>query len=125
MTTMHSSDTATHDHVQVSVAVIGAGLAGLQAARDLRTRFPDVLVLEAASCVGGRIQQVQKLAYCCALQLLVGSEFVKASRVPALHQVNNLMPWPVELGPEFIHGAKSSLKVRHKLTALWFEAYCN
>ena len=22
-----------------------------------------------------------------------------------------MMPWPVELGPEFVHGAKSSLKV--------------
>ena len=122
---MYSSDTATHDLVQVSVAVIGAGLAGLQAARDLKTRFPDILVLEASDCVGGRIQQVQKLACCCALQLLVRSDFVKASHAHALHQVNNFMPWPVELGPEFIHGAKSSLKVRHKLTALCFESYCN
>ncbi len=26
-------------------------------------------------------------------------------------QVDNIVDWPVQLGPEFIHGAKSSLKV--------------
>ncbi len=26
-------------------------------------------------------------------------------------QVDNVADWPVQLGPEFIHGAKSSLKV--------------
>ena len=26
-------------------------------------------------------------------------------------QVNDVADWPVQLGPEFIHGAKSSLKV--------------
>ena len=26
-------------------------------------------------------------------------------------QVDNVVDWPVQLGPEFIHGAKSSMKV--------------
>ncbi|KAK9823038.1 hypothetical protein WJX81_001999 [Elliptochloris bilobata] len=59
----------------------GAGLSGLYATRELRKHFTDVLLVEASAHVGGRIQQV-----------------------------DGLMPWPVELGPEFIHGAKSSLK---------------
>ncbi|KAK9823039.1 hypothetical protein WJX81_001999 [Elliptochloris bilobata] len=67
---------APHD-----VVVVGAGLSGLYATRELRKHFTDVLLVEASAHVGGRIQQV-----------------------------DGLMPWPVELGPEFIHGAKSSLK---------------
>ncbi len=26
-------------------------------------------------------------------------------------QVEGIVPWPIEVGPEFIHGAKTSLKV--------------
>lgn len=40
------------------VAVIGAGLAGLCAARDLAAGGADVLVLEARDRVGGRVEQV-------------------------------------------------------------------
>ncbi|CAK0783395.1 hypothetical protein CVIRNUC_006594 [Coccomyxa viridis] len=64
-----------------SVVVIGAGLSGLQAANRLSQHFPDIVVLEASSQIGGRIRQV-----------------------------DNVADWPVQLGPEFIHGAKSSLK---------------
>ena len=47
-----SPGAARHD-----VVVIGAGLAGLYAARELRKRFVDVLLVEASAQVGGRIQQ--------------------------------------------------------------------
>jgi monoamine oxidase len=40
------------------VLVLGAGLAGLSAARDLATSGADVLVLEARQRVGGRVEQV-------------------------------------------------------------------
>lgn len=41
------------------VAVLGAGLAGLSAARDLMRGGADVVVLEARSRVGGRVEAVQ------------------------------------------------------------------
>jgi monoamine oxidase len=41
------------------VAVLGAGLAGLAAARDLAAGGADVLVLEARDRVGGRVEQVR------------------------------------------------------------------
>ncbi|MFY9579713.1 MAG: NAD(P)/FAD-dependent oxidoreductase [Gaiellaceae bacterium] len=40
------------------VAVLGAGLAGLSAARDLATGGADVVVLEARDRVGGRVEQI-------------------------------------------------------------------
>ncbi|KAG2490106.1 hypothetical protein HYH03_011412 [Edaphochlamys debaryana] len=58
-----------------SVAIVGAGISGLYAAHLLKGRFPDLVVLEAQDRIGGRIKQVHGLA-----------------------------PWPVEAGPEFIHG---------------------
>lgn len=68
---------------RATVVVVGAGVAGLTAANRLRQLgIDDVLVVEAAEHVGGRIKQVE-----------------------------GVLPWPVELGPEFVHGAKSSLKV--------------
>jgi monoamine oxidase len=62
---------------RVDVAVVGAGVAGLAAARELRRRGLTVVVLEARDRIGGRILTV---------------------RDPRL-------PLPVELGAEFIHGA--------------------
>ena len=42
----------------VDVAVLGAGLAGLSAARDLAAAGADVVVLEARERPGGRVEAV-------------------------------------------------------------------
>jgi monoamine oxidase len=60
------------------VLVLGAGVAGLGAARDLRDAGLEVLVLEARDRVGGRVWTDRTLA-----------------------------PHPVELGAEFIHGDRA------------------
>ena len=57
------------------VIVVGAGAAGLSAAKSLAAHGLRVVVLEASSRIGGRV----------------------------LHD-ESLCGWPVELGPEFIHG---------------------
>jgi monoamine oxidase len=41
-----------------SCVIVGAGLAGLYAAQQLKDRYPDVLVVEAQDHVGGRVRQV-------------------------------------------------------------------
>jgi monoamine oxidase len=70
-------------HVEVDVAVIGAGAAGLAAARELRAGgCSSVLVLEASERVGGRVRNG-----------VISS---------------NGFELPVELGPEFVHGAANN-----------------
>jgi monoamine oxidase len=58
------------------VLIIGAGVAGLAALRELSRAGSDVLCLEARDRIGGRILTVH----------------------------DPLSPLPIELGPEFIHG---------------------
>lgn len=41
-----------------SVIVVGAGISGLSAARELLPSFPDLLLVEASERLGGRIDQV-------------------------------------------------------------------
>jgi monoamine oxidase len=66
--------------VNYDVAIVGAGVAGLSAARILSGRGRKICVLEARDRVGGRISTV--------------------------HLAD--LPLPVELGAEFIHGADAS-----------------
>ena len=40
-----------------SVVIVGAGLAGLYAAKLLQPEFPDLIVLEATDRPGGRVRQ--------------------------------------------------------------------
>ena len=62
-----------------SVVVVGAGVAGLQAARQLLPSFPDLLVLEASHRIGGRVKQVSGRRVCYAapacswIELVFGS----------------------------------------------------
>ncbi|KAK9802009.1 hypothetical protein WJX73_010413 [Symbiochloris irregularis] len=67
--------------MQEDVIIIGAGISGLAAARLLHVAgIASLSILEATDHLGGRIKQVHGMA-----------------------------PWPVELGPEFVHGANTSL----------------
>ena len=88
----------------VSVAIIGGGVAGLAAAGAL-TSFSSsslsskdqrtVLLLEARDELGGRVRQLRGLA-----------------------------PWPLEMGPEFVHGERSPVVVR-RLFPLFFLIWKN
>ena len=64
------------------VIVIGAGVAGLAAARELASRGCQVLVLEARNRLGGRIATLRSPDW----------------------------PIPIELGAEFIHGGNPELR---------------
>ncbi len=70
-----------------SVAVIGAGLSGLYAGHLLKDLLggseQEVLVLEASADLGGRVKEA-----------------------------SGLVPWPIQLGPEFIHGRDNSVLMR-------------
>lgn len=66
----------------VEVAIIGAGVAGLEAARILREHEVDFVLLEARERIGGRVFTL---------------------RAPAL-------PVPIELGAEFVHGSAPELR---------------
>ena len=63
------------------VVIVGGGVAGLGAARSLQHHgVTDVCIVEARDALGGRVQQVHGVA-----------------------------PWPLEAGPEFVHGANNPL----------------
>src|ERR1700754_3677580 len=71
---------------KTDVVIIGAGAAGLAAARSLQDQGIDVVVLEARERIGGRV---------------------------FTHR-DSATPIPIELGPEFIHG--SAPEIREILT---------
>lgn len=103
----------------VSVVIVGAGVAGLAAARALACRFPDLLLLEADARLGGRVKHVSM-----ACDMRRGGRRRRAAATtqpfptpPLLSpQVEGLAPWPVELGPEFVHGDKAC-----SLMVWWWE----
>jgi monoamine oxidase len=77
--------------VATDVIVVGAGAAGLEAARELRAGGLSVLVLEARDRIGGRIWTH------------------KDSRVPL----------PIEMGAEFIHGTAPLTQNALNHAGLW------
>jgi monoamine oxidase len=64
----------------LDTVVVGAGVSGLTAARALLKQGCRVILLEARQNLGGRVMQV-----------------------------NGIAPWPLEAGPEFVHGARSDV----------------
>lgn len=73
--------------MRCDVVVVGAGLAGLSAARDLAAEGTDVVVLEARGRVGGRVEQTE-LADGRLVQL--GGEVVGESHTAYLQLVEEL-----------------------------------
>lgn len=59
--------------------VIGAGIAGLSAAQELRKANHQVILLEARNRVGGRIHTDRSFA---EVPIELGAEFIHSSRVP-------------------------------------------
>lgn len=111
------------DTPTVAVAVIGAGVAGLAAARELGRVFPDVVLLEASDRLGGRVKQVRETEgekrrgrRESAVEIKTNDDVFDPSPPPPPPppplQIEGLAPWPVELGAEFVHGRESSLVVR-------------
>ena len=68
--------------------ILGGGVAGLSAARTLRRRGIDCIVLEARDRLGGRVHTLRDAAW----------------------------PHPIELGAEFLHGLPRRLKLPHRFS---------
>ena len=76
----------------VDVAILGAGVAGLEAARILHEHEIDFTVLEARERVGGRIFSVRDESLPVAIEL--GAEFVHG-RAPELREVAREAPFAI------------------------------
>lgn len=93
----------------LDVLVIGAGMAGVTAARDARCAGLDVLVVEAQDRVGGRVHTDRKF---CDLPVERGAEFIHTAEAGTLPEAReagfDLLPCnPVEGFLLSIDGVKS------------------
>lgn len=85
--------------VDVDVVIVGAGLSGLAAARRLREKGVDCVVLEARDRVGGRTKRVQV----GDVSVDVGAQWVAARHQRVLELAAELN---LETFPTFHHGRK-------------------
>lgn len=67
---------------EVDVAIVGAGVAGLSAARLLTRQGLRCCVLEAAPSIGGRVRTVRRAGWVMPIEL--GAEFVHGRPAPTL-----------------------------------------
>jgi monoamine oxidase len=78
----------------MTTLIIGAGMAGLAAARDLVDAGREVIVLEARDRIGGRAYTSRTL---CDIPVEFGAELVHGSTVPTWEWINKLglrtIPW--------------------------------
>ncbi|MXG91972.1 protoporphyrinogen oxidase [Nocardioides flavescens] len=82
------------------VLVVGAGVAGLTAARELTARGHDVTVLEASAEVGGKVRRVE-----------VGGVVVDVGAEAMLHRRPEGTALAADLGLEVVHPTRATSKV--------------
>ncbi|HET9636950.1 MAG TPA: NAD(P)/FAD-dependent oxidoreductase [Gemmatimonadaceae bacterium] len=84
------------DSVSVDVAIVGAGVAGLAAARSLKESGHSICVLEARDRIGGRIYTLHDPRLAHAIEL--GAEFIHGSAPELVEIVNEagLTPFIIE-----------------------------
>jgi monoamine oxidase len=70
--------------MQETIIVIGAGVAGLMAARELAVAGRQVVVLEGTDRIGGRINTIQPPGFSCPVE--TGAEFVHG-KLPVTRQL--------------------------------------
>src|SRR4051812_2804718 len=68
--------------LEADVAIVGAGVAGLSAARFLTQEGLRCCLLEAADQIGGRVRTVRRAGWQLAIEL--GAEFVHGRPAPTL-----------------------------------------
>lgn len=77
--------------------VIGAGIAGLAAAQDLKKANHEVVVLEARNRVGGRIETDRSFA---EVPIELGAEFIHSSQVPTFPLANQFQLKTLEINQQ-------------------------
>ena len=82
--------TVVADPQKTQVVVVGAGIAGLAAAKDLQESGYEVTVLEASNRIGGRIYTDRSLGF----PLEIGANWIHSNQVEG----NRLMSLKEELG---------------------------
>lgn len=108
-----NSDNGRTDKAKVRIAIVGAGLSGLVAARTLQQRGVNVVVFEAAERVGGRV-----LGETSALgsRLDLGGQWIGHNhhRLKALVKELDLTDFPMSSGalPRLIQGGKMKSAIR-------------
>lgn len=97
----------TADNTHTTVVVVGAGLSGLTAARDLHRRGVDVIVLEAADRLGGRAMSETTTL---GSRVDLGGQWIGHDhhRVMALATEFGLTRYPMHTGslPTIVDGAR-------------------
>jgi monoamine oxidase len=88
------------DELEFDSLVVGAGIAGLSAARVLAEGGKRVALVEARSRVGGRIHSVQTNA--CDLPIELGAEFVHGRPAELLQLISEAGKKYFELGGRFL-----------------------
>ena len=110
-----------------SIIIIGAGLAGLAAAYELKKSGVDAIVLEARNRVGGRVFSMREFSN--GLVAEGGGEFIdhKHHRMLALAkefnlQVSNLGSWQAQVGDWGLFKNKAGILTDEKLWGINVEA---